>query len=102
MEMTGGAHDPTLRAEKAATYLKSDDPLYPCDASFMPEEARSICYAYITPHLFRVAGGDLNNVTPDVFEKAFRYCAKIPTAQMDNRLACYGGFGKEFTVVGAE
>jgi hypothetical protein len=101
MEMIGGVHDPALRVTKSEKYFKVDDPLYPCNASFMPKEARQICYVYITPHLFEAAGGDLAAPTPDIFEKAFDYCAEIPEEQKENRMACYSGFGKEFVVLGA-
>lgn len=102
MEMIGGVHDVQLREEKAAKYLKTEDPLYPCSASFMPKEVQGICYTYLTPHLFEVAGGDLGRPTPPTFAKAFAYCDKISSREVANRLACYAGFGKEFVVLGAE
>lgn len=102
MEMIAGVHDPVMREEKSKKYFKADDPLYPCDASFMPKEAQGICYTYLTPHLFLAAGGNLAYPTPGVFKKAFQYCAKVPISEMANRMACYGGLGKEFTVLGAE
>jgi len=101
MELIGGVHDPVQREKKALVYFKKNDPVYPCNASFMPDEARNICYTYITPHLFEAAGANLAAPTPEEFEKAFTYCASV-REKNNNRLSCYAGFGKEFAVLGAQ
>ena len=99
MEMIGGVHDPQTRSEKSEIYFKETDPLYPCSSDFMPDFVRSICYTYVTPHLFEAAGGNLGNPTAEDFEKAFRFCDILDTADRIDRDACYGGFGKEFVVL---
>lgn len=99
MEMIGGVHDKAVRIEKSKEYFKENDALYPCNADFMPVEVRAICYLYLTPHLFEAAGGDLGNPTPRDFEGAFQLCDVIPEEDTFNRDACFGGFGKEFTVL---
>ena len=33
------------------------------------------------------------------FEKAFPLCERLPVSDLRNRNSCYGGFGKEFTVL---
>ena len=99
MELTGGVHDVATRIEKSKKYFKEEDPLYPCSASFVPEEVKPICYTYLTPYLFEVAGGDLGSLTPHDYEKAFKYCDAIPEHEKENRVACFGGFGKEFVVL---
>ncbi len=97
MEMIGGVHDRVVWLEKSKKYFKKYNPLYPCNASFMPDEVRPICYLYLTPHLFESVGGNLGNPTSKDFEKAFILCDVLPMGI--NREACFGGFGKEFTVL---
>ena len=97
MEMTGGVHDPALRAEKAAKYFKESDPLYPCSADFMPPSARGFCYTYLTPHLIETAGGDLGSPQPEDFRIGMAYCDAL--TEREERRACFGGFGKEFPVI---
>ena len=99
MEIINGVHDRSLWEQQHAKYFKEEDPLYPCSSDFMPDEARPLCYTYLTPHLFNVAGADAGFPTPDDFKQAFLYCDKLPIADFRNRDACYGGFGKEFTVL---
>jgi hypothetical protein len=95
----GGGHDRERWLEKREEYLSKTDPLSLCDASFMPKEARPICYTYLTPHLFTFAGGDLGFPTEEDFKNAFQYCEKIPKNDSEDRRACLGGPGKEFVVL---
>jgi hypothetical protein len=95
MEMIAGVHDPIAWKQQVGKYFKDSDPLYPCDADWMPEEARSVCYVQLTPHLFTAAGGDLGNLQPPIYEKAFSFCDVLPK-DSQVRKDCYGGFGKEF------
>jgi len=99
MEMIGGVHDRRTWEKKVEKYFKEEDPLYPCNAPFIPKEVQPICYIYITPHLFETVGGNLGHPTPDDFTRAFVFCNTIPKEQQLNRDACFGGFGKEFTVL---
>lgn len=99
MEMIGGVHDRQAWEKQVGTYFKESDPLYPCSADFMPAEVRQICYVHLTPHLFVAAGGDLGRMDPAIFPKAFSYCDALPENDLPLRSACYGGFGKEFTVI---
>lgn len=99
MEMIAGVHDREAWARQVAKFFRDDDPLYPCTASFMPSEAKSICLVYITPRLFEVAGADLRSPNAGNFSQAFRYCDVLPKTEVENRNACYGGFGKEFVVL---
>lgn len=97
--ITGGDHDKKSWAKMRKIYLKDSDPLYPCNNDFIPDNAKHMCYTYLTPHLFQVAGADLGNPQPEHFKKAFTYCSKVPQNQPGNIQACYGGFGKEFVVL---
>lgn len=97
MEMTGGVHDAALRIEKSKKYFKKEDPLYPCDADFMPSEVRGFCYTYLTPHLMEAAGGDLAAPKSEDFKIGMTYCDKL--TDIGERRACFGGFGKEFPVI---
>ena len=99
MEIINGVHDRELWEEQHEKYFKEEDPLYPCSSDFMPDEARPLCYVYLTPHLFNIAGADAGFPTPADFKQAFLYCDKLLVADLRNRDACYGGFGKEFTVL---
>jgi hypothetical protein len=96
MEMIGGVHDREVWEKQTKKYFKKEDPLYPCSASFMPPEAKSVCYTYLTPHLFQVAGANLGYPKPADFKKAFTYCSSLKD---QDRRSCFGGFGKEFTVL---
>ncbi len=96
MEMIDGVHDRAAWEQQVRRYFRDDDPLSPCDASFMPSEVRSICYDYLTPRLF-TAAGDLHN--PDTYAATFMLCDPLSG---DDRDACYGGFGKEFVGIAEE
>lgn len=96
MELMGGGghdHEKWLVAQKK--YL-TDDPLSPCMDAVIPDEAKSICFIYLTPELFLRAGANLGNPDPNTFPKAFSYCDAIPSSRQLLRDACFGGFGKEF------
>ncbi len=100
MEILGGGfHDRELYKKQAPKYVRADDPLYPCTADFMPEKARGQCYNYLTPHLFTAAGGNLGSLSTKSIEAAFPFCDRIPKEEVGNRIACFGGFGKEFVVL---
>ncbi|MCH7883594.1 hypothetical protein IIA95_04270, partial [Patescibacteria group bacterium] len=100
MEIIGGGfNDPLLWKEQSKKYFKDDNPLYPCASDFIPNEAKPLCYVYLTPHLFKLAGANLARPTALDFEKAFLFCGTIPEHKPENRDACYGGFGKEFIVL---
>lgn len=100
MEMVSGIHDPALWEEQKKVYLPEGDPLALCRNDAIPERVKNMCYIYITPQLFRAAAGsNIDRPDPDTFEKAFSYCDQIPIGQSENRKACFGGFGKEFTVL---
>ena len=94
--LSGGGHDPARWAVQSKKYSKADDPLYPCDAPIMPENARVMCYDYVTPNLFKHAGIDSGHPDPAGYPKAFALCNKIPALDVVYREACFGGFGKEF------
>lgn len=95
--ISGGDHDKKLWKAQSDKYLTTKDPLYPCTADYMPEEVKSMCYIYITPHLFVYAGADLGHPEPIHFKKAFTYCDKLSKVTDEaNRNACYSGFGKDF------
>lgn len=97
--ITGGDHNKQLWEIQSKKYLKEDDPLYPCDSNLIPQTAKSLCYIYLTPHLFQAAGANLYAPTEANFEKAFTYCQRIPTSEKQNRESCLGGFGKEYVVL---
>jgi hypothetical protein len=93
MEMTNGIHDVDLWKKKAEIYFIDSDPLYPCSADFVPNEYKPMCYTYLTPHLFEMAGGSEARPKPADFDKAFDMCESLIG---DSRKACFGGIGKEF------
>lgn len=92
--ISGGGHDRHLWVRQRPFYLKVDDPFYTCSPPFMPEEARSRCYDYLTPFLWEVVGGDINNPNERDFRESFKLCHQITEGNF--RKICFGGFGKEF------
>jgi len=101
MEMIAGVHDRNAWEMQQDKYFDETDPLTPCNQSYVPEDARPICYTYLTPHLFEFAGGNLGNLSEEIYIKAFKYCNAIPTTEQESRDACFGGLGKEFIVLAA-
>lgn len=92
--MGGGGHDQAAWSAAQGRYLNAKDPLAPCDGPLIPDETKSFCYIYLTPHLFEAAGANLGNPDPSTFPKAFGFCSAIGDARLRN--TCYGSFGKEF------
>jgi hypothetical protein len=99
MEMIAGVHDPEVWKKEVVNWFKDSDPLFPCTAEFMPPEVQGICLVQLTPHLFTSAGIELGNPDPSKYAKAFSFCNALPKNDGANRSSCYGGFGKEFTVL---
>lgn len=100
MEMIGGGfHNKGLWKKQREKYINRAHPLLPCASNFIPQEARPLCYNYLTPWLLEASGTDLGKPTPRDFEKAFPLCDTVPAEERENRRACYGGFGKEFVVL---
>lgn len=97
MEIIGGGfHDRESWEVERKKYLKKDTPLSLCQSSIIPNNAKILCYEYLTPYLFEVVGADLGKPSADDFEKAFKICNSIPISKRAERDSCYGGFGKEF------
>lgn len=97
MEMFGGINDPATWEAKKDKYLSVDDPLKMCKADYMPENAKVLCYSYVTPFIFESAGAVNGMPTPNIYPKAFAYCDDIEDEI--HRKSCYGGLGKEFIVL---
>ena len=97
--ISGGFHNPELWETQRKKYFSDTDPLAPCSSDFMPSAARPLCYMYLTPHLWVAAGGNIGSPTPEIFEKAFRFCDLLPKGDGAGRDSCFGGFGKEFIAV---
>ena len=97
MEMNQGVHDPVVWAQKKDKYLTHDNPLRICKSDYMPENAKVLCYSYITPYIFDAAGAVNGNPTPDIYKKSFAYCDTVENDAQ--RQSCYGGLGKEFIVL---
>ena len=93
--ISGGGHDRKTWAKQRPKYLMSDNPFYPC-AALAPNEAKGLCYTYITPYLWEAVGGDSGSPSPETFEKAMNLCNGVESAYKN---ICFGGFGKEFVVL---
>ncbi|MEK9177234.1 MAG: hypothetical protein AAB923_02970, partial [Patescibacteria group bacterium] len=80
MEMVDGVHDRDAWAKAKPRYLPPDDPLMPCDAGFMPEDARPLCYTYLSKRFFEVAGiPDFVGIPPvSAVRQVFSLCNLIP------------------------
>jgi len=100
MEILGGGfHDREKWTQKRAEYLNDDDPLLPCSGELIPKEAKPICYVYLTPRLFELAGADLRFPQVEHFKRAFEFCDLIDEKDTSSKDACFGGLGKEFVVL---
>mgnify|MGYP001605253856 CR=1 FL=1 len=99
MEMTVGVHDRGVWEGQAPKYFIKGDPLSPCNADFMSPEVRPICYMHLTPELLKAAGSDLGILNPETFPTAMGYCEAIPKDDVEDRRACFGGFGKEYIML---
>jgi hypothetical protein len=97
MEMHQGVHDKEIWEKKKGKYLDNADPLRMCKSDYMPENAKVLCYSYITPFIFDAAGAQGGNPTPDIYPQSFAYCDEIENDS--HRQSCYGGLGKEFIVL---
>lgn len=103
MELVGGGfHDRDIWLAGRAKYLVASDPLSPCSRDVIPEDAKALCYSYITPWLFELAGADMSAPGPKDFVKAFEMCDRIEGDQVHLRAACFSGVGKEFPVLALE
>lgn len=96
MEMISGVHDELAWSKQKDKYLKKDDPLFPCDQSFVPAVAKGNCFSYLTPHLWEAAGGSMDNPTEKDFMASFPFCSRLTGENTIYKESCYGGFGKEF------
>lgn len=95
--MGGGGHDKVSWEAARERYLQR--PLSPCVDDVIPTNAKGVCFTYLTPRLFELAGADLGDPDPSLFRKAFLYCEAIPETYTLARHTCFGGFGKEFIVL---
>jgi hypothetical protein len=101
MELMGdGGHNPQDLEEARARYLTG--PLEPCMSNVEPEALKRICLVYLTPWLWESAGLTRSDPAESSFAPAFAYCDTIPASKKMLRNACFGGFGKEFTVLAAD
>lgn len=96
--MGGGGHDHDAWVASRTQYL-TDDPLAPCSTSVIPAAAKSICYTYLTPHLFERAGADLGAPQKKDIAGSFLLCDRIPASEKQNRYSCFSGIGKELPIL---
>ncbi len=100
--ISGGFHDRQAWEKQRLKFLSNVRPLEPCSLDIIPVEIKSVCYIYLTPHLFQVAGANLSKPDVKSMAKAFRYCDQIDIKEVSNRRVCFSGFGKEFIVLAKE
>jgi hypothetical protein len=92
MEMRGGIHNPVVWEKNGAQYLDTKNPLYMCQADYMPDTYRDYCYVYITPFIFdAVTSNDIPSFKD--FAPAMDYCTTAPAEFQET---CFGGFAKEY------
>ena len=99
MEMMLGVHNLDLWNEVKGDYLSEIDPLSPCNMSFMPLDARPMCYVYLTPRLFEFQGNIISKTDKSLYKTIIDQCDGIPLSEEKSRNSCFGGFGKEFIAV---
>ncbi len=94
MEMMAGVHDVAMWKSESVKYFDENDPLAPCNRKSVPQEAKRICYIYLTPHLFKAGGAQPGKSPTDAqLTKAMSFCEVLSGS---DRNACFGGFGKEY------
>ncbi len=87
MEIVGGGfHDRDAWSKQRVKYLIKDDPLAPCNRPIIPDQAKHMCYFYLTP----------NFSIPFDVKTAFAVCNQISREDPMNRDFCFGGVIKEF------
>jgi hypothetical protein len=96
MDLMVGDHDPEAWNLIKPKYLPVDDPLMPCNAAFLPEQVRPICYFNIARRLLDAVGAKRGIPKPESYPKALSYCEQVPPRNTANRKQCYGGFGSHF------
>ncbi len=97
MEMKDGIHNEELWAPQKDKFVDADNPLSLCQADYMVDGAKHLCYAYITPYLFDAIGGHGNQPTADIFAASMKLCES--ELEEKYRRVCYAGFGKEYIVL---
>jgi hypothetical protein len=68
--------------EHTTSYLKPDDPLYPCDA--VSDKYKNTCYLMQTSYMLKVTGHD--------FKKVFELCGQAGEPYIDT---CYQSLGRD-------
>lgn len=96
MELTQGEHDQNAWLAAKKIYMPDSDILMPCDAPFLPDEVRPMCYSYIKPRFLEAAGAVRGTPSPDAYPAALAYCGLIPADEPQSRDGCYAGFGAIF------
>jgi hypothetical protein len=94
MEMVQGAHDADTWSRKVSSYLSIDDPFTPCVDDYIPQSLRAACLLSLTQRFFGAAGVSEDIPEPETYPEAMSVCTMAQTKE--DRIACYGGFGKEF------
>lgn len=96
--ISGGLHNKDIWDKNTRKYFTTEDQLYPCNSEIFPDDAKPICYVYLTPHLFREAGFGIGVVPKDEqLTRAFSFCEKIKVDYI--RTSCFEGFGKELVTM---
>jgi len=94
--ISGGFHDREQWAQQRKKYLNPDDPFSLCEGDIIPLEAKWQCFSYLTPYLWEAVSANIGNPRDEDHKKAFALCQQ---ASQEYKSVCYGGFGKEFTVL---
>ncbi len=92
----GGGHNREIWEAKRPEYLDPSDPFALCQADYLQDSHRPMCYNYMTPYAFEALGADMGYPDPAIYEQTFDFCAEIPLTDTASRDSCYGGLGKEF------
>ncbi len=97
MEITGGGfHDRDIWRRERVKYLSRDDPLAPCDKPIIPDNAKHMCYLYLTFNIIEPLKESYPTLTESDIKTAFERCNRIPQTETLNRDYCFGGVIKEF------
>ncbi len=100
MELVGGGfHDRETWIVQRKKYLSGEDLLAPCNSSFMPDDARGMCYLHLTSHFVFPMEEHFSEFSREDVKTAFAVCNSLPLERIEDRAYCFGGVSKEFIFI---
>ena len=93
MDLRDGLHDRELWEAYGRKYIPEGNPIGVCEAEYVPNDFKHMCYVFLTPFLFDYVG-TVDIASEQEVAAALALCEEVPTRQA--KQYCYQGFPKEF------